>query len=276
MKVGHARSENGRPPWLPLLRELTRSSSSWATLKNIDDALDGKGDIDSVAPISEWPLIASAFGRWAAAHEFGPVISCRHLPGSLLLVARPPGSSRLLELHVVARGAFRGGWLFTAEQMGILTELDERGFRRLRPGAEGLLLLLWNGIETGGAATTDAGRLKRIAGLLANDPAGVEAAARALRCGGGPALDLATALVAGSWSRRSALRAEAAGVIAAFGQPEVLASRLAFRFVTARRCAVLRALTAGRRIPSDEAGWYERVALTHKVVGGKTNEWELR
>ena len=43
--------------WMPLIQRLTEVAPQWAVWKNVDSALTGSGDIDSLAPPSYWPVI---------------------------------------------------------------------------------------------------------------------------------------------------------------------------------------------------------------------------
>src|SRR5438067_884447 len=125
--------------WLPLLRSLTARERSWCVWKNADQAATSSGDVDSAAPRSAWAGVQDEFRTWAFAAGAGPVIVCRHLPETLVLAACDKGNrERLLQLDVYDRVAR----VIRAEDLTGVAELDDQGFRRLRPGAEGLLLLI--------------------------------------------------------------------------------------------------------------------------------------
>lgn len=253
------------PAWLPLLQRLTAACPVWGVWKNADAALKGMGDVDSVAPIEYWPLIHREFNRWAQAHQLGPVLSCRHLPGSLLLVACDRRWERLLELHVVARASFRLGPAFVAESLVSMMEQDSRGFRRLRPGAEGLLLLMYNGTKRGGRRDREGLRAKRVVELLRCDPEGIEVAARLFGSAEQAALSGASAVAAERWERWAMLRVELRAASTAMKEPGALASKLGFRLVARRRCPLQAALRAKRRLPRDGEEWLRRVARTHRI-----------
>ena len=50
--------------WLPLLQRLTALSPSALVWKNASSALRGHGDLDLIAPSSDWNAIEVEFRRW--------------------------------------------------------------------------------------------------------------------------------------------------------------------------------------------------------------------
>ena len=76
---------------------------------------------------------------------------------------------------------FRGSTLFVLEQLQPLTMMDDRGFRRVRPGAEGLLKLVLNGSRWGGRPNMEGLHTKHVVELLEQDPEGSELAAEPVR-----------------------------------------------------------------------------------------------
>src|SRR5450756_1554664 len=135
--------------WLPLLRRLTTATATWAIWKNADSALAGPGDIDAAATISEWDDVEQEFVRWAAALDLGLVVSCRHIPGGRNLIAVPEELSAFLELSIKHDKTYHGSSLFVVEDLAPLVEMDTRGFRRVRAGAEGVFKLVLNGAKWG-------------------------------------------------------------------------------------------------------------------------------
>lgn len=249
--------------WLELLRRLTALSPDWMVWKNADSALHGFGDVDSVAPPKDWPLLAHEFRGWAFRHGLGPVIACPHAPNLLHLVALHQ-SEPFFELDFNARKVFLGSTLFVAEQLRGLAAIDERGFRRIHPGAEGLLKLVSNGGRRDGRPNVDGLQRKHIPELLASDPAGVSAAAPLF----GPArpaiVTLASAVVRGEWDRRAMLSVEAWFLARALLEPASVLDRVRFRRNRAW-CPVLRAVFAGRRVPGDTAVWLGDVERHHTI-----------
>jgi hypothetical protein len=254
--------------WITLLRALSESSPTRAVWKNAEAGLAGEGDVDFLAPDAEWDAIEHDFLRWARDHHLGPVIVCRHLPGAMFLVALPPGPGAWLQLDVRARVTWRGATLLEAGDAEPYTELDDRGFRRLRPGAEGLVKLFVNGVAPGGRRK-DAGLAREgVGALLERDRTGV-AHASALFGVLAPLVHAAAVAVAGGqWPRRALVAIESATLLRAPLAPPVLVGQAASRRAK-RRCPVMAAgIRGGRRVPEPREEWLERVARTHIV-----HEW---
>jgi hypothetical protein len=252
------------PLWLPLLRRLTDVSSEWVVWKNVESAVTGVGDIDSAAPRADWPRLTDAFHAWADEHALGPVIVCPHAPNLLHLVALD-GPAPFFEVDLVARKVFLGSTLFVPSDLAPLTELDARGFRRTRSGAEGLIKLVNNGARRDGRANEEGLAAKHIPELLARDPRGVRDAARLLfGPARAPVLDLVHAVLNGSWDRRAMLNVQAWFLLRAVAEPASVAARVQFRRNRVR-CPVLTAVFAGRRVPGDRVAWLDEVAREHEV-----------
>jgi len=253
-------------PWLPLLRRLSELSPRWAVWKNADFALAGEGDIDSVAPKGDWPLIAREFRRWAADHDLGPVFACRHIPIGVELIAVPVRAETFVELGAKARRIFRGSTMYRAEDFVPLMRMDPRGFRGLRPGAEGLFKLLLGGFGWDGRPRWPQLVEKNVPDLLREDPEGVRSAARLLGFARTPAIAAAEAVARGDWDRRAVLLVEARSIARSALEPEVLARKLYYQTAVKSRCPVLRVLfKRHRRIPDDREAWLRDVAIEHEV-----------
>ena len=221
--------------------------------------------MDSVAPAGEWETIVAEFRSWARHEQLGVVVVCRHIPGLLVLAAcmgdRP---TRLLQLDVYAERVFRGAPLVRAASLRELMEVDSRGFRRLGPGAEGLLRLFGEGLRAGGKPPP-AGTAQTIGRLLRDDPEGVEQASRAVGARGPSALAVANALAGGGWDRRAALRLESRSLLELLRDPRQLAVSVRRDLRRLRPCGVLQALEAGRTIPGDPGLWLARESASHTV-----------
>ncbi len=263
--VTAAPGEGGRAAmWLPLLRRLTDRFATWAVWKNVDSALAGVGDVDSLADRACWPAVEDEFRGWAAAHGLNHVIVCRHIPQGPHLLAFGPGTRHLLQLDLKDRATFRGSTLVDVRRLLEACEIDARGFRRVRPGAEGVIKLVSNGLLPGGRASPEGLRAKHVAGLLAADPEGVRQAARwfgpvapALRA-------LADAVAAGGWDRRAALAVEGWALLRGVMEPRTLAGRAWFKYRVRARCPVIQTIRRDhRRIPDDVEGWLAAVRATH-------------
>lgn len=251
--------------WLPLLQRLTDVAPGWLVWKNADAGLAGRGDIDSVAPRAQWNAIQREFRDWAQASKLGPVIVCRHIPKMLDLVALGDESETFMELDLNCGKVFRGSVLFRPEQLLALSAVDPRGFRRLRPGAEGLLLLVFNGMGRGGRMRPSELRRRRIPELLREDRPGVVSAARLFGPASRAVLRAAEEVLEDRWDQRALLEVEAWSLARAIIEPDAALGRAWFRLVTKRRCPVLRAVFGGRRITADRDAWLASVARTHRV-----------
>ena len=255
--------------WLPLLRRLTEVVPSWLLWKNAELAFTGIGDIDAAAPEADWPTIEREFRAWAEAAGAGPVVVCRHIPGGLNLIAVPPGESTFLEMGVKARRIWRGSTLFVLADILPMAVTDPRGFRRLRPGAEGLFKLLLNGTRQGGSQDAAAMEAKGVRDLLRTDPAGVVEGARLFGFARVAASRAARAAAAGGWSRPALLALEGRAILLAVTNPKVTIARLRFRRNARATCPVVEAILGqGRRIPDDRTGWIERLGRDHPVHAG--------
>jgi hypothetical protein len=249
--------------WLPLLRRLTAREPAWFVWKNADAAISGSGDVDSVAPRRAWGGAVAEFRAWALATGLGPVVICTHAPGSLVAVACVGSDRReLAQLDVYERV----GRIAHADSISAAAELDQRGFRRLRPGAEGLLLLLASSRRPGRKPESPE-TLARIRSLLRSDPDGAEKAARSVGMGGSLALLGARAVAEGRWSVGAMSALELVYAQRAILEPAQRLAWLQFRLRHESRCPVLEALADGRRIRSDVDVWLRAVRSNHSVIG---------
>jgi len=210
--------------WLPLLRQLTQDAPSLVVWKNASRTLGGEGDLDVVAAPPDWPVIADLFVRWADGQGLTPAL-CDHVPNSLFL--RAEGSDLpAFELDVKSRGTFRRSVLFEAPDLGSLVEWDPLGFRRLRPGAEGLLKLLLNGVSRRGTPKWERVAREDICRLVAADPEGAAAAASLFGWAAWAARNVARAVATGGWSRSSMLVLQAWAARNALRHPTILTRRI--------------------------------------------------
>jgi hypothetical protein len=252
-----------RDLWLALLRRLTEVSSTFMVWKNVDSALDGQGDIDAVAAPADWDAIEEQFLEWARELELLPVALCHHIPGGRNLIAAPVGTRTFFELSIKNDKAFRGSTLFVLDDIVRMGELDERGFRQLRPGAEGLLKLVLNGSKWLGRPDVDGLTAKRVPELLAADPEGVAMASHLFGRADAAARNLAQAVVNGGWDRRAMFEIEANALAKGFRHPTVMARRAWFRLTTQQRCPIVYAIGHGRVVSDPRDAWLTDVARSH-------------
>jgi hypothetical protein len=253
--------------WLSLLPRLTEEFPRWAVWKNVESAFAGTGDVDSFAPRDDWAGIQRLFTAWVRERGLGPVIVCRHIPQGPHFITLEEGSPYIVQLDVKDRGTFRGSTLIDAEDLQRLSELDDRGFRRVRPGVEGVIKLCMNGTHRGGEPNRVGLRTKRVPELLAADPEGVALgsellgrAAPALRRG-------AAAVVEGRWDGASMRQVDRWCLARSVAEPGVAASRLWFLYWAAKRCPVVSLIRDhDRRVPEDRQAWLGEVARDHEVL----------
>jgi len=236
--------------------------------KSARSAFSGNGDIDSVAPVGDLPLIEAEFVRWAAEQGVEPVITCPHAePFMYVLIAVDRDQRSMLELDVTLRKTFRGSTLFLPKDLLPLMVVDHDGVRRIRSGAEGVILLVHNGMRRGGGVDRIGLKRKQIPELLTEDPIGVEAATGLFGRGASAAGEGARSVMHGSWNRRAMMTVEMWAVLGALRELDVLRARARFRFLTKRRCPILNRVYADRRIPGDVEAWMRIVIGTHTVYG---------
>lgn len=252
--------------WLPLLRRLSAAAPTWGVWKSPESAFAGEGDIDAVGAVVDRDAVVRECRVWADTQQLGAVVVCTHVP-DLLVVAtcEGPGIPRLLQLDVYSRRFFRGAPL-DVRGLGPMMVFDERGFRRLRPGAEGLLLLLARGIAYAGRPSP-AADLERIAELLRSDPTGVKQASEVLGPQGRHALAGARALAADDWAQRELVALEARSALRVLRDPRELARCASRDLHRLKKCLLIRTLEQGRRIPGDIGAWLEAVGKSHPVYG---------
>jgi hypothetical protein len=251
---------------LDLVRRLSAAAPTWGIWKNVASAISGSGDIDSIVQDADRGVVERAFVEWATDHGFAPVFRCDHA-GDLMrvLVAVDRDRNTLVELDLTGRKTYRGSTLFTAEQIVPLLEDDVLGFRRIRAGAEGVLLFFHNGVRYGGRMDEDGLSRRNVAELLRRDPEGMTLGATLFRSAAGSARDALTSFLDGGWSRSAVARVELAFLGRAVSSPVGLARRVRFRSITKRTCPVIRvAYTAGRRLPHDVDAWLVEAAATHE------------
>ncbi len=255
-------------PWLPLLRSLSAISRTAGVWKNAEPALAGEGDIDFSAPRADWDGIIDLFIDWAGERGFTPAVVCRHAPDTMFLLAVQPGAVRFLQLDVRSRVTFRGSTVFKAEDLGPMMRMDPRGFRQLRPGAEGLLKLVLRGLSSGGRPKPSGLQRERVAALIAEDPDGARRAAALFGLGERALLAGMEALAAGRWNRPAMIGVEVRSLLRGVVEPATAWRRVRSRLFDGDPCPVLHVLRRmGRAVPVDLPAWLALVSTTDVVVG---------
>lgn len=268
MPTGTQPASDRSARWLPLLRDLTMASPDWLAWKSPGSAFTGGGDVDSIAPGELWQSIQDTFVTWAREVGLGPVVACPHAPYLLHLVALDPEAplQTFYELDVNQRKIFLGSTLFRPAEVTPLAIITDDGFRQLRPGAEGLLKLVANGMHRGGRINPEGLAVKGVLALLQSDPEGVREAARLFKQAERDVLRGAQAAADGGWDRSAMLRTEAWCLMRAAAEPDAVFARLKFRY-NKGRCPVLRAVfESGRVVGPDPGRWLESVARSHEIL----------
>jgi hypothetical protein len=255
--------------WLPLLVRLTERFPGWGLWKNGDAALQGHGDFDSMAEEEDWDAIIDEFSLWSAANDLGPVAACRHVKGVLFLAALDAVGSKILELDVLSRKYFRGWTVFRPQQLAPLMELDARGFRRVRPGAEGVILLTQNGLKWGGRRDAEGLTEKRVAEFLSSDFDGVIQSSKLFRPADKALIRAAESAARGDWDRAAMLTVETRAVLGALASPSILASRVRAKRVKKRCPLLVTIFSDGRAVRGETDDWIKRVADEGEIYGAE-------
>jgi hypothetical protein len=251
--------------WLPLLRSIAREEPRSFLSGHVDEGLAGRGDIDVAAPKDAWPKIVELFEKWALHRDFELGVVCPHHAHRLILVAVDSPGEPFFELELWSHRCVRGWPVVDAASLEPLTMEDRRGFRVLRPGAEGLLKLATKATIAGRPRAASLQK-KQVADLLARDPDGSLLAAASLGRFGDPMLRAARAVTAGRWDRPAMLQVQWLAAAASVVRPEVMTRKLREK-ADLRRCALARTITHEARTPrAPLRAWAEEVAKDHDVT----------
>jgi hypothetical protein len=263
--IKHAMPRDLPRLWVPLLNRLTGSSQHRAVLKNVEAGLTGEGDVDFIAPRFEWEEIRILFQTWAEERGLGPVIACRHIPSALFLLAVDRSVPDFLQLDVRDRITFRGATVFESSDAAHLMEMDARGFRRLRPGAEGLFKLVVNATGPTGRPKPRTLEKENVIDLLRSDPEGMLSTASSVFARvEDSVLTGARAAMEGRWNRRAMATVEGWYMLKILRDPRTAGLRLRARRAK-KECEVMRtSLGSARRIPGDVDLWLEEVARSRR------------
>lgn len=259
--------------WLKLLRRVTREFPQWSMWKGADSPFQRHGDVDSFAPSRDWPAIQNVFREWVRDNGMGPSIICRHVPQGPHFVTLQPDTPYLVQFDVKVRATFRGCTLIAVDDLATLGEMDERGFRRIRPGAEGIIKLLCNGMRRGGEMDPEGLAKKQVVELLRSDPEGVRLATKLVGRAGSALETGIEAVLAGGWDREAMRRVERWAYLKALTEPGVALSRVWFARGPLQTCPVLRIIRRDdRRVPEDRDAWLREVAAGHEVYLDRPGE----
>lgn len=250
--------------WHRLLVDLTEAAPNWGVAGNVDEGLSGDGDVDLVAPVDDWQAVERHFRAWAEAHGLSHVIACVHRPGVLELVALGAGEKPVYQIEVLGYRHFRGARLYRAEDLSATMEMDPRGWRRLRPGAAGVVKLLPNGVTWSGGLKWRGAKARRVLTLLRDDPEGVRLAAQAFGLVQGLVATAALRAGQGRWSRWRMSLIGLWAFVRGLGHPRSFLARAGFR-LRAHRCELLATVKDQELVQRDPEKWLARVAVEHEV-----------
>jgi hypothetical protein len=243
------------------LCEITARHPSLLVWKHLERALHGRGDVDAAAPASDLDAIradvnAIARETLAATH----VIRCDHVADkSLHFFVQPSRLPQLFEFDICSQPS-RGlaPWANPRHMLPLAT-MSSEGIRRLRPGAEAVVSLVYQGLSPAGTARLRGEDLRLVDRAFADDMVGAERACRTLppRLATQPLLALVAQVSQGRWDRRLAQRAFVGFVMGCFAHPRFTARRFGFRLRLAvgQECVMSRlARRQGRRVPAPGLG----------------------
>lgn len=237
------------------LRELCQRHQDLVVWKHLDRALEGRGDIDAATPAGSVRQIA-ATAVDLACHELGAssVIRCSHVAGkTLLFFVRPAFLPQLFELDL-CRQPSRASAPWADPRRLLELAVDDDGIRRLRPGAEAVVSLVYHGLSAGGHARLAGDERAIVRHGLAVDLAGAIEACALLppAPARAPLTSLTEELARGTWSRGHAAAAWFGFMAGALGSPGHAVGRTISRVGQRldRDCVMSRlARHHGRRVP---------------------------
>jgi hypothetical protein len=220
--------------------------------------------MDSAAPASAWNDITDVFAAWASYGHLGPVVVCDHFPGVRFLITNVSSGVPFTELDVCHIQQFRGAALFTATQLGPLHRMDDRGFRRLLPGAEGTLVLLLKHCRLFGRMGMPSPDLRS----MLQDEAELHLTATTLNIPPKALQRLARQVVLGDWSRYDALIIQASQLMRIPRDPRLTRDRIRLRAHGIVRCRVMQSVLREHRVVDNPTAWWSAVRSDHVVLNG--------
>jgi len=239
------------------LREMTARHPGLLVWKHLQRALQGQGDVDAAAPARDAAAIradaqAIAATTLAASH----VILCDHIADKKLhFFVQPDRLPHLFEFDVCCQPSRGLAPWAGPDRMLPLATLSGEGIRRLRPGAEAVVSLVYHGLSPSGT-TRPRGHEAALVDLgLAQDREGAERACATLppRPARRPLAALVQQVSEGHWDRTLAQRAYAGFVVASCAHPRFSVRRLGLRaqLAAGRECVMsVLARREGRLVPA--------------------------
>jgi hypothetical protein len=235
------------------LNELTRRHERLVVWKHLDRSLRGQGDVDATAPEQDVPAITQdAISIAAATLSATHTILCDHVPSARLhFFVQPHRLPHLFELDIwmqPSRGSARWADPCTIVPLAILGVYE---IRQLRPGAEAVMLLVYQGLSWKGQNRLTGEEQETVERGLADDLEGAYEACRAFppRPARAALLTLVGRLHHGTWSRKYALQAFGGFALAGLAHPDFAARQAMHRvqFILGRECLMFKLMRRHHR-----------------------------
>ena len=253
------------------LRELCRRHPELLGWKNLDRALLGQGDIDAAAPRNRVAAIAAdAVDLAPAILGATHVIRCEHVADKLLhFFVQPQLLPQLLEFDLCTQpGRGLAPWASPSRLLA-LADMDDNGIRRIRPGAEAVVVLVYRGLSPRGSNGLTDDEMQFVTNRIAEDRTGAEQACRTLppRPARSSLQRLVAGLAEGKWQQDLARRAFLGFATSGPAHPVFTTRRIRYRLQLATGGECLMSDLArhhGRRVP---ASGLDRMLADARVGG---------
>lgn len=242
-----------------ILRHLSTRHPGFLVWKHLDRALLGMGDVDAAVPAVDVRAIAAE--AKAVAKDLlaaTTVITCEHVADKhLLFFVQPQRLPQLFELDLCSQPSRGLAPWADPRRMAALTIMSPEGIRRLRPGAEAVVSLVYHGLSLRGGDRLLGSERDLVQKGLIEDEEGVLLSCHRLvpLPARGPVLELLRRLQHGSWDPSSAAQAQAGFVLSGLAHPRHTIRRAGFRvgLATGRECVMSRlARRDGRRVGASD------------------------
>jgi glycosyltransferase involved in cell wall biosynthesis len=241
---------------IEFLAELTSCHSQLVVWKHLERSLSGNGDVDTVAPEHDLPSITRD-ANMLAKRVLGATqsIVCDHVPNvRLQFFVCPDDLTQLFEFDVWTRPSRGSASWANPTDVAALSTVGEYGIRKLRPGAEALMLLVYAGLSWRGTDRLAGADRQSVLTNLAADPDGAYAACRVLPPWPArqPLCRLVGSVRGGSWSVRHARQAMAGFALSGLARPRYMArqGQLRVQYLRRQECLMFELMRRhGRRVP---------------------------
>jgi hypothetical protein len=218
---------------IAFLRELTGRHAHLLVWKHLDRALLGRGDVDAAAPAEDTDAIAAdAVGIAPGTLDATHVIACNHVADKRLhFFVQPHRLPELFEFDMCTQPSRGLAPWADPRAMVPLSVVQDNGIRRLRPGAEAVVSLVYHGLSQRGRDRLTNDEREIVHDGLRSDLSGAEEACRTLppRPARQPLRNLIAEVSKGSWDANEARRAFRGFVISGPAHPRFTLRRVLYR-----------------------------------------------